>query len=282
MKLYVAFFFVAQSLFIIHASRLQRYDLNYNNVASFDELNKSGTSNETKIVDEHVERISFALTFRFCTGYTGIIQICYDSISPNFDLKGSCAPSQCELYVDIHKQYGIKFTSDSNIARSKLGSVCDDFKIYDTESEFSTVTQVKTCPPRIENGIVHLDVKSADPGCEVEVVVAEIKYPEILTTPLPSTPKPTASDSTSKSSLEWWGIVILVILALIIIGIVATFGFLCWKKRRASKPTEDTKAVTVITDAKELPPPTIQTASKTSRPNLNFTQFEPSKSQKKQ
>uniref|UniRef100_A0AC34G175 Uncharacterized protein n=1 Tax=Panagrolaimus sp. ES5 TaxID=591445 RepID=A0AC34G175_9BILA len=188
MKFYVAFFFalIFQSLFIINASRLQKYGSNNYNVASFDELNESGASNGTKILDEQVDQV-------------------------NFD--------DDEMFID-----------ESNVGKQNVN--------------------------------------------------AEINHPKIPTTPLPSAPKPTSSDPTSKSSLEWWGIVILVILALIIFGIVATFGFLCWKKRRSSKPAEETKPITVITDAKE--PTTIQTASKTTRPDLNFTQFEPSKSQKKQ
>uniref|UniRef100_A0AC34G119 Uncharacterized protein n=1 Tax=Panagrolaimus sp. ES5 TaxID=591445 RepID=A0AC34G119_9BILA len=293
MKFYVAFFFVVQFLFLgVDASSLQRYE----NFASFDELKKSevGFHNGT-IAAEQVDQVNFggdellideskvgtqkgnnvaltgfsdhinltlkALTFRFCTGVTGIIQICYDSFisPPTSVLKGSCAPSECELKIEI-KETNVNFKVVN--AEINVGGICDTLRIESTESEFNRIKGIQTCPPKIVN--------------------AEIKYPEILTTPLPSTPKPTASDSNSTGSLEWWGIVIIIILALIIFGIVATFGFLCWKKRQASKPTPAEKPTTVITDAKEQPPPTIQTASKTTRPDLNFTQFEPSKSQKKQ
>uniref|UniRef100_A0AC34FYB1 Transmembrane protein n=1 Tax=Panagrolaimus sp. ES5 TaxID=591445 RepID=A0AC34FYB1_9BILA len=323
MKFYVPFFFtlIFQSLFIINASRFQRYgNLSHFIVASFDELNKFDAFNGTEIVDKNVEEIYFgddelfndeskvgtqkgknvalagynekinlslinaltdsSLTFRFCTGVTGIIQICYDSTSPNSDLRGSCSPSQCELKVNIEGT-AVSFNADKSTMQ--IGLICDNFQIFNVKSNFRTILNIETCPPKIENGIIHLDVKAAKPEHRIEVVDAEIKYPEIPTTPLPSTPKSAKSDPTSKSSMEWWGIVILVILALIIFGIVATFGFLCWKKRRSSKPAEETKPITVITDAKELPPPpTVQTASKTTRPDLNFTQFEPSKSQKKQ
>uniref|UniRef100_A0AC34FTG3 Uncharacterized protein n=1 Tax=Panagrolaimus sp. ES5 TaxID=591445 RepID=A0AC34FTG3_9BILA len=303
-------FIFSPSLFLdIDASKLQRYK-NGSTVASFDELNKFYASNGTKIVDEHVEQLFAdksieeskvgrqngrnvtltgesgninltlkgpALTFRFCTGYTGIIQICYDTTSPNSALKGSCdSSSQCELYIDIDKENGIKFSAtDTN--RYDFGSVCHDFQIYDTESIFHSFTLIRTCPPRIENGIIHLDVKAVEPQCQVEVVDAIIKYPETPTTTPLSTAKPIKP--TSKSSIEWWGIVIIVILVLILFCILGTFGYLCWKKRKTSKPTVAPTVIpaTVISESIERPSTTIQTASKTLEPN-----FEPRKSQKKQ
>uniref|UniRef100_A0AC34GTY8 Uncharacterized protein n=1 Tax=Panagrolaimus sp. ES5 TaxID=591445 RepID=A0AC34GTY8_9BILA len=140
------------------------------------------------------------------------IQICYDSTSPNSDFQGSCSPSQCEFKVNIVNT-AVSFYGDGDSLSVELGSVCDNLKVHDRKSQFNTINNIQTCPPRIENGIIHLNVIKADPQCQVEVV--------------------------------------------------------------------KTKPITVITDAKEQPP-TVQTASKTPRPDLNFTQFEPSKSQKKQ
>uniref|UniRef100_A0AC34G0A8 Uncharacterized protein n=1 Tax=Panagrolaimus sp. ES5 TaxID=591445 RepID=A0AC34G0A8_9BILA len=173
----------------------------------FDELNKVDALNGTKIVDKNVEKIDFgddellideskvgtqkgknvalagynekinlslinaltdsSLTFRFCTGVTGIIQICYDSTSPNSDLQGSCSPSQCELKVTIDGT-AVSFNADKS--KHDLGAICDNFKINNEKSDFSRYLNIQTCPPRIENGIIHLDVKAAKPEHRIEVV----------------------------------------------------------------------------------------------------------------
>uniref|UniRef100_A0A914Z6A5 Uncharacterized protein n=1 Tax=Panagrolaimus superbus TaxID=310955 RepID=A0A914Z6A5_9BILA len=199
-----------------------------------------------------------------------IIQICYDSTSPNSDLQGSCDPSQCELKIDIDNTL-VKFSVVN--AKINVGQICDALRIRDTETKFNTISAIQTCPPKIVDGIIHLFVTKAE--CQVEVVNAEIKYPEIPSTSPPPL-KSAASDSdTSTSSFPWWGILGLIILCLIVFGIFAFLGFFYYKKRWSSKktisPTEEPKPITVISE----PTKTIQTPSKTTRPDLNFTKFEP-------
>uniref|UniRef100_A0A914ZAM2 Uncharacterized protein n=1 Tax=Panagrolaimus superbus TaxID=310955 RepID=A0A914ZAM2_9BILA len=81
--------------------------------------------------------------------------------------------------MDIEKTV-VKFTDEMDV-----GTICDTLRIQDTKTKFNRIRSIKTCRPKIENGIIHLFLKSAEPGCHVEVVNAEIKYPEIPTTTPP-------------------------------------------------------------------------------------------------
>uniref|UniRef100_A0A914ZB49 Uncharacterized protein n=1 Tax=Panagrolaimus superbus TaxID=310955 RepID=A0A914ZB49_9BILA len=105
------------------------------------------------------------LTFKLCTPCSGTIQICYDSISPNSNLQGSCDPSQCELKINI-KKTAVTFNSDTS--QMDVGTICDYLRIQNTETKFNTISAIQTCPPKIVDGIIHLFVTKAE--CQVEVV----------------------------------------------------------------------------------------------------------------
>uniref|UniRef100_A0A914Y8I5 Uncharacterized protein n=1 Tax=Panagrolaimus superbus TaxID=310955 RepID=A0A914Y8I5_9BILA len=126
----------------------------------------------------------------------------------------SCGSSQCELRIEV-VQSVIKF-SDVGV---DVGTICDTLRIQDTKTKFNIIRAIKTCPPKIVNGIINLEVINAEAGCKVN---SEIKYSEIPTTSLPSADK--LADLTSSSSFELWKILLIIIVGLIVFGIFAFFG----------------------------------------------------------
>uniref|UniRef100_A0A914Z8Q3 Uncharacterized protein n=1 Tax=Panagrolaimus superbus TaxID=310955 RepID=A0A914Z8Q3_9BILA len=208
-------------------------------------------------------------------------EICYESWStPTSALHGSCSPSQCELNI-YGKPDVVKVGDVNGGILTDRGLICDTLKIENGRSKINVINDIPTCVPKIENGIINLQVRESDPGCHVEVVNAKIKYPEIATTPPPTADK--SDDPTSTSSFEWWKILLIVFVGIVVFGIFAFFGYLCYKKQRSTKstasPTEEPKPVISVAQESTV---TIQPPSKTKRPDLNFTKFEPSKSRKTQ
>uniref|UniRef100_A0A914RAZ2 Uncharacterized protein n=1 Tax=Panagrolaimus davidi TaxID=227884 RepID=A0A914RAZ2_9BILA len=192
------------------------------------------------------------LAFKVCS----IFLVCYEPDSSGQNVLESC-DTKCGFYITT---LGDKISFMEPVTSKHLGVVksdqCFEVKMKNGETSVLSLTHQAvaspiTCAPKIQNGIVKLNIINATSDCVVSIKNAIIKH-ETTTVP-PATTTLGKLDRTSSGENEhasaattdepesffadyWW--IILILLLIVIIAIGVGVGLYCYlrRKKNAQKP----------------------------------------------
>uniref|UniRef100_A0A914PNB5 Uncharacterized protein n=1 Tax=Panagrolaimus davidi TaxID=227884 RepID=A0A914PNB5_9BILA len=193
------------------------------------------------------------LAFEVCSmKCTADFLVCYEPESSGQNvLKDSC-DTKCGFYINTR---GDKISFMESVSPNFPGVVksdqCFEVKMKNGETSVLALEEVataKTCAPKIENGIVKLNIINATSDCLVSIKNAIIKHETTTAPPTTTTFGQIDQTSSGKNAAstdepstffgDYWWIFLILCIILIAIGVGIGVGIYCYlrRKKNAQKP----------------------------------------------